>query len=287
MNKRVSSKQIRAEQEVAGGFAGPKINVFCLFFLCFLCEFNLSDSLYHGGSNWSTGVAAPLVALHVAPYAEGLAAASVGAAERLLAGVAVRVDAKAGRSGEGLVAGAADVSVVVLLERPGGGGREVVVMLPGIGDLRDHLLGRGRRQRSSLRGRALVGPRRSGSLVVHGGRGRRFDGRGVGSHAGSGRDVRSTGNVLNGALARDRGPVRRAGQGHLLLRVGFRLDGGADGRDRRGGRRVTVAVEAGAGSQWRSRGHVGLRSAGSELADFGLRADFGLAVQWRGSSLAL
>lgn len=237
-------------------------------------------SLDHGGSNWSAGVATPFVTLHVTPYTEGLAASCVGATEGLLAGVAVRVDAEAGRTGEGLVAGATDVSVVVLLERSGGGRGEVVMMLPGVGDLRDHLLSRRRLQRSGLRRRALVGTRRSGSLVVYSGRGRRVDGRREGSHAGSGRNIRS---MLNGALARDRGPVRGTRQTHLRGRV-FRLDG----RNRRCGRGVTIAVEARTRSHWRSGWHVGLRAAGNErLADFSLRPDFRLPVQRRGSSLAL
>ena len=49
--------------------------------------------LYHGGGDGASGVAATLVALHVASHAEGLAAAGVSAAEWLLAGVAVRMDA--------------------------------------------------------------------------------------------------------------------------------------------------------------------------------------------------
>jgi hypothetical protein len=56
-------------------------------------------------------VAAPLVALHVAPDAEGLAAPGVGADKRLLARVGVAVDAERARSREGLVARLADVAV--------------------------------------------------------------------------------------------------------------------------------------------------------------------------------
>lgn len=66
----------------------------------------------HGGA---AGVAAALMALHVAAHGEGLAAAGVGTAEGFLACVRVRVDAQRGRARERLVAGAADVPVVVLL----------------------------------------------------------------------------------------------------------------------------------------------------------------------------
>jgi hypothetical protein len=62
-------------------------------------------------------VTTTLVTLHVAADRKGLAAAGVCAAEWLLAGVRVRVDAQRGGAGEGLVAGAADISVVVLLIR--------------------------------------------------------------------------------------------------------------------------------------------------------------------------
>lgn len=51
--------------------------------------------LYHGGGDRAAGVAATFMTLHIAPYAEGLAAAGVSAAEWLLAGVAMRVDAEA------------------------------------------------------------------------------------------------------------------------------------------------------------------------------------------------
>lgn len=166
------------------------------FFLLSVGRFDPRIKLYHSGSNWSTGVAAPLMTLHVTPYAESLAASCVGATEGLLAGVAVGVDAEAGGPGEGLVAGATDISIMVLLESPGGRRGEVVMMLPGVGDLRDHLL-RGRWHRSGLCGRSLIGARRSGSLVIYSGRSRRLDGGRVGSHAGSRRDVGSTGNMLD------------------------------------------------------------------------------------------
>jgi hypothetical protein len=57
-------------------------------------------------------VAAALVSLHVAADTEGLAAAGVWALERLLSGVGVAVDAQRTGSGEGLVAGLADVAVL-------------------------------------------------------------------------------------------------------------------------------------------------------------------------------
>lgn len=77
------------------------------------------------------------MALHVAAHGEGLAAAGVRAAEGLLAGVAVGVDAQRGRAAEGLVAGAADVAVLVLGVGGCCGRGEVVVVLPGRGDWGD------------------------------------------------------------------------------------------------------------------------------------------------------
>jgi hypothetical protein len=54
------------------------------------------------------------MALHVTAHGESLAATGVRAAEGLLARVAVGVDAQRGGAAEGLVAGAADVAVLVL-----------------------------------------------------------------------------------------------------------------------------------------------------------------------------
>ena len=62
-------------------------------------------------------MATPLVTLHVASHAEGLAAPGVWALERLLARVRVAVDTKGARPGEGLVACLADVAVLGLGER--------------------------------------------------------------------------------------------------------------------------------------------------------------------------
>jgi hypothetical protein len=126
------------------------------------------------GRNRAGGMATALVALHVAAHAKGLPAAGVGAAEGLLAGVRVRVDAQAGRAREGLVAGAADVAVVVLLVgRRGAGRREVVVMLPGGSERRDHL------RRGNACGALRWLERRRSALVVHGRRGGELDRRGV------------------------------------------------------------------------------------------------------------
>jgi hypothetical protein len=75
-------------------------------------------------------VAASLVTLHVAPHAEGLAAAGLRALEGLLAGVGVAVDAKAAGSAEGLVARLADVPVLALGEELARCRVEVVVVLP-------------------------------------------------------------------------------------------------------------------------------------------------------------
>lgn len=76
-------------------------------------------------------MAPPFVALHVTPHAKLLAASADGAAEGLLACVAVAVDLEAGGAREGFVAGWADVAV--LREGEGGrGGGDVVVVLPGV-----------------------------------------------------------------------------------------------------------------------------------------------------------
>lgn len=57
-------------------------------------------------------MAAALMALHVAPHAERLAAAGVGTAERLLARVGVRVDLETRRPRERFVARHALVAVL-------------------------------------------------------------------------------------------------------------------------------------------------------------------------------
>ena len=78
-------------------------------------------------------MATPLVTLHVATHAEGLAAPGVRALEGLLAGMGVAVDAQGAGPREGLVAGLADVPVLRLRERGGRGRRDVVVVLPRVG----------------------------------------------------------------------------------------------------------------------------------------------------------
>lgn len=85
----------------------------------------------------ATRVAATLMALHIAADGESLTAASMCTAEGLLASVGVGVDAQRRRARESLVAGTADIAVMVLLVRGCGGRREVVVVLPGRGDGRD------------------------------------------------------------------------------------------------------------------------------------------------------
>lgn len=75
-------------------------------------------------------VAAPLVALHVTPHAEGLAATGLGALEGLLASVGVAVDAQAAGSAEGLVASLADVPVLALGKELARCRVQVVVVLP-------------------------------------------------------------------------------------------------------------------------------------------------------------
>lgn len=84
------------------------------------------------------GMAAALMALHVAPHTEGFAASGMCAPEWLFAGVAVAMDAQTRGPRERLVAGAADISVVVLLVGCVRGRREVVVVLPRRCDGRDH-----------------------------------------------------------------------------------------------------------------------------------------------------
>lgn len=101
-------------------------------------------------------VAAPLVTLHVAPDAEGLAAAGVGALEGLLAGVGVAVDPEGAGPREGLVAGLADVPVLRLREGGGRGGRDVVVVLPRVRSARGSESHRDREGREGLGQRALV-----------------------------------------------------------------------------------------------------------------------------------
>lgn len=71
----------------------------------------------------------PLVPLHVAPDAEALPAAGMRASERLLARVAMRMDAQARRARERLIADAADIPVLRLLVWRRRGRREVVMML--------------------------------------------------------------------------------------------------------------------------------------------------------------
>ena len=75
-------------------------------------------------------VAAALMALHVAPDAEGLSAAGVGALERLLAGVRVAVNPQRARPRERLVARLAHVPVLRLRECRRRRRRDVVVVLP-------------------------------------------------------------------------------------------------------------------------------------------------------------
>jgi hypothetical protein len=67
--------------------------------------------------------------LHIAAYTESLAAADVRTTEWFLARMAVGVDAQARRTGEGLMACSADISVVVKGIWRGVRRWEVVVML--------------------------------------------------------------------------------------------------------------------------------------------------------------
>lgn len=218
-------------------------------------------------------MATPLMALHVAAHRERLSTPSVRAAERLLTSVTVRVNPQARRPRKGLVAGAADVPVVVLLVRSSVRGREVVVVLPGRVDGRDHLLrcccccrhgGRGHGGRS-WSGVIVDCGSGGGSRSSGGGSGgsgsdrsRGLNGRrGVG-HAGSGRGVRTS---LDGALAGDGGAVRRAGESDLVDLV-------ADGGDRG---RVAGPVEGRARAQWRSRRQADRNAGHDGLVGPGLR----------------
>lgn len=189
-------------------------------------------------------MASPLVALHVAAHREGLSASRMCAAERLLTSVAVRVNAQARGPRERLVAGPADIPVVVLLVRRGVGGREVVVVLPSRVDGRDHLLrscchGGGSRSHGG-RWSGVVVDCRGGSSGGGRSRSRGLNGRRCVGHAGSGRGV---GAGLDGALAGDGGAVRWESDGVLEGLV-------ADGRD---GWRVAGPVEGRAGAHGRSR----------------------------------
>lgn len=98
---------------------------------------NVKD-LYKRRGHRASGMAAPLVTLHVAADTEGLPAAHMGASEGLLARVTVGVDSQTGRPREGLVAGPADVSVMILGIWRGAGRREIVVVLPRRVPGRDH-----------------------------------------------------------------------------------------------------------------------------------------------------
>lgn len=224
-------------------------------------------------------MASPLMTLHVTAHRESLPAAGMGAPERLLARVAVGVDAQAGGSRESLVAGAADVAVMVLLVGGGVGGREIVVVLPGGGDGGDHLLrvrcrscggGSGRssnrsRSRSHRCRWSLVvvdsggggGGRSSGSSRRNGGlNGRRLRRR-VRSHAGGGRGIRAR-NRLDGALAGDGRALRGAGERRHMVVVAL-VAGGRGGRG--GGRVAAGPVEARIGAQ-RRRGRQANGNAG-------------------------
>ena len=72
----------------------------------------------------------PFMSFHVASHAEGLAAPRLRALVRLLASVAMAVDAQATRPGKCLVAGGADVAVLRLRESRLARCADVVVMLP-------------------------------------------------------------------------------------------------------------------------------------------------------------
>lgn len=76
--------------------------------------------------------------LHVASYAESLAAASMGALEWLLTGVRVAVNAKGARAGESFVTSLADVAILRLWERCCRRRGNIMVVLPWVGTGRWH-----------------------------------------------------------------------------------------------------------------------------------------------------
>jgi hypothetical protein len=101
-------------------------------------------------------MAASLVALHVAPDAKGLAAASVRALEGLLASVRMAVDAQAAGPAEGLITGLANVSVLGGREGDPVGRVEVVVMLPDVAAGGCYAQRARRRRREGLGQRTLI-----------------------------------------------------------------------------------------------------------------------------------
>jgi hypothetical protein len=145
---------------------------------------NVND-LYKRRDHRASGMTAPLVPLHVAADTEGLPAAHMGASEGLLARVTVGMDSQTGRPREGLVAGPADVSVMILGIWRGAGRREIVVVLPRRVPGRDHrwsisrwrdggrraVLGlsrvrlSGRREGAHTRGGRAVGPVREAGFL--------------------------------------------------------------------------------------------------------------------------
>lgn len=82
---------------------------------CVLFIFIFLFLLDHCSGDGTASVAATFVALHIASHAEGFPAPGMCTAEGLLAGMAVGVNSQARGSREGLVACAADISVMVLL----------------------------------------------------------------------------------------------------------------------------------------------------------------------------
>jgi hypothetical protein len=191
------------------------------------------------------GVTATLVSLHVASNAEGLSASCVWALVRLLSGVRVRVDPQAARSGEGLAARLADVSILRLREGSLAGVANVVMMLPRIrGRGRAGRRDRGRRRRERGRERTLVVQGRPGGVLMRVGR------REVGSAGGR---VRRSHVRARRVRRRDVGRGRRMrGGGQLPRRQGLvmRLDS-----------RVGVVGVIGGRRGRRVRGHSGGRLA--------------------------
>ena len=75
-------------------------------------------------------MAAPFMALHIAPHAKGLSTTGVGALVRLFARMRVAMDAQTARSTEGFVASRANVSILTLRIGHAVHRIQIVVVLP-------------------------------------------------------------------------------------------------------------------------------------------------------------
>ena len=107
-------------------------------------------------------MAAPLMTLHIAAYAESLATPGLGTLEGLLAGMRVTVNAEAAGPAESLIAGGADVTILALSVGVPRRGIQVMMMLPSDGARRGTRSSHGNIcWRESLRQRALLSDARA------------------------------------------------------------------------------------------------------------------------------